>query len=349
VTSSAVDDVLRPHAEQEFASELVALEAVDDRPRPPQWHLSPHAVVTYLVGGTLADGTVISPKYIGDRHLMEVAVATLATDRALLLLGLPGTAKTWVSEHLAAAISGDSTLLVQGTAGTAEEAVRYGWNYARLLAEGPSTNALVPSPVFRAMERGAIVRIEELTRLPGDVQDALITVLSEKVMPIPELGGEVQARHGFNLIATANDRDRGVNELSSALRRRFNTVVLPTPATIDEEVRIVSQRVAALGAGLSLPTSAAPDHEIRRVVEVFRELRHGRSEDGRIKFKIPSGTMSTAEAISVVVQGMSIAVHLGSGTVRFDELLHGIEASVVRDPVHDAVVWREYLDSLADR
>jgi len=183
---------------------------------------------------------------------MEIAVATLATDRALLLLGLPGTAKTWVSEHLAAAISGDSTLLVQGTAGTAEEAVRYGWNYARLLAEGPSPAALVPSPVYRAMESGAIVRVEELTRMPSDVQDALITVLSEKSLPVPELGTEVLARHGFNLIATANDRDRGVNELSSALRRRFNTVVLPTPATAEEEVRIVTQRVAALGAALAL-------------------------------------------------------------------------------------------------
>jgi MoxR-like ATPase len=280
---------------------------------------------------------------------METAVATLATDRALLLLGLPGTAKTWVSEHLAAAISGTSTLLVQGTAGTAEEAVRYGWNYARLLAEGPSAAALVPSPVFRAMETGAIVRIEELTRLPSDVQDALITVLSEKTLPIPELGSEVQALQGFNLIATANDRDRGVNELSSALRRRFNTVVLPTPATAEEEVFIVTQRVAALGAALSLPPSAAPADEIRRVVGVFRELRAGQSDDGRIKFKTPSGTMSTAEVISVIVQGMSMAVHLGNGHVTFDELLAGIESSVVRDPVHDAVVWREYLDSLATR
>jgi MoxR-like ATPase len=245
---------------------LAALAVLDDRPRPTNWRLSPWAVVTYLMGGTLSDGTVVLPKYIGPRRLMETAVATLATDRALLLLGLPGTAKTWVSEHLAAAISGDSTLVVQGTAGTAEEAIRYGWNYARLLAEGPSPAALVPSPVFRAMERGAVVRVEELTRLPSDVQDALITVLSEKTLPVPELGIEVQARHGFTLIATANDRDRGVNELSSALRRRFNTVVLPTPATAEEEVQIVTQRVAALGAALSLPPHAAPADEIRRVV-----------------------------------------------------------------------------------
>ena len=157
-------------------------------------------------------------------------MATLATDRALLLLGVPGTAKSWVSEHLAAAISGRSTLLVQGTSGTPEEAIRYGWNYARLLAEGPTQNALVPSPVFTAMREGSIVRVEELTRIPSDVQDALITVLSEKTLPIPELADEVQAAKGFNLIATANDRDKGVNELSSALRRRFNTVVLPLPA-----------------------------------------------------------------------------------------------------------------------
>jgi MoxR-like ATPase len=341
--------VLRPHAEDEFAHELAALAVLDDRPRPTNWRLSPWAVVTYLMGGTLSDGTVVLPKYIGPRRLMETAVATLATDRALLLLGLPGTAKTWVSEHLAAAISGDSTLVVQGTAGTAEEAIRYGWNYARLLAEGPTPAALVPSPVFRAMERGAVVRVEELTRLPSDVQDALITVLSEKTLPVPELGIEVQARHGFTLIATANDRDRGVNELSSALRRRFNTVVLPTPATAEEEVQIVTQRVAALGAALSLPPHAAPADEIRRVVSVFRELRLGQSDDGRIKLKTPSGTMSTAEAISVIVHGMAMAVHLGDGTVQFDDLLGGIEASVVRDPVHDTVVWREYLDSLAMR
>src|SRR5690606_31255391 len=184
--------VLRPHAEQEHAAELAALAAADDRPRPPSWRLSPWAVVTYLLGGTLPDGTEITPKYVGPRRLVEVAVATLATDRALLLLGVPGTAKTWVSEHLAAAISGDSTLLVQGTAGTAEEAIRYGWNYARLIAEGPSPAALVESPVLRAMRDGKIARLEELTRIAADVQDSLITILSEKTMPIPELGAEVR-------------------------------------------------------------------------------------------------------------------------------------------------------------
>ena len=349
MSETVTTDVLRPHAETQFAAELAALIAHDDRPRPPRWRMSPWAVVAYLSGTTLADGTVITPKYIGPRRLMEVAVATLATDRALLLLGLPGTAKTWVSEHLAAAISGRSNLLVQGTAGTAEEAIRYGWNYARLLAEGPSVGALVASPVYRAMEEGSIVRVEELTRMPSDVQDALITVLSEKVLPIPELGSEVQARPGFNLIATANSRDRGVNELSSALRRRFNTVILPSPASVDEEVQIVTQRVAAMASSLSLPHVPTAADEIRRVVTVFRELRNGQSDDGRIKFKTPSGTMSTAEAISVMVQGIAMAVHLGNGALDFEMLLTGIESTVVKDPVHDAVVWREYLDSLATR
>jgi MoxR-like ATPase len=259
-----VADVVRAHAEDQYAAELAALAAADDRPRPPSWKLSPWAVATYLLGGRLPDGTDITPKYIGRRRLVEVAVATLATDRALLLLGVPGTAKTWVSEHLAAAVSGDSTLLVQGTSGTPEEAIRYGWNYARLLAEGPSRAAVVASPVMRAMERGAVARIEELTRIPSDVQDALITILSEKTLPIPELDDEVQARQGFNVIATANDRDRGVNELSSALKRRFNTVVLPLPADAEEEVGIVSRRVAELGAALGLPTELDAVAEIRR-------------------------------------------------------------------------------------
>jgi len=303
-------------------------------------------VVTYVLGGTLDDGTVITPKYVGSRRLVETAVATLATDRALLLLGVPGTAKSWLSEHLAAAISGSSTLLVQGTAGTPEEAVRYGWNYARLIAEGPSRAALVPSPVMVAMESGAIARIEELTRMPSDVQDALITILSEKSLPIPELGSEVQAMRGFNVIATANDRDRGVNELSSALRRRFNTVVLPVPATAEEEVRIVVRRVAELGKSLDLPPADGAEAEIRRVVTVFRELRRGVTEDGKTSLKIPSGTLSTAEAISVVTNGLALASHFGDGVLRAGDVAAGIVGSVIKDPVADATLWQEYLETV---
>ena len=338
--------LLRPHAEQRYAAELAALAALDERPRPAGWRLSPWAVVTYLMGGALDDGTVITPKYVGSRRLMEIAVATLATDRALLLLGVPGTAKSWVSEHLAAAICGTSTLLVQGTAGTAEEAVRYGWNYARLLAEGPSPEALVASPVMEAMRSGRIARVEELTRMPSDVQDALITVLSEKTLPVPELGAEVQARGGFNLIATANDRDRGVNDLSSALRRRFNTVVLPLPDSAEEEVTIVSRRVADLGSALRLPPAEGALDEIRRVVTVFRELRRGVTEDGRTTVKSPSGTLSTAEAISVVTNGLAMSAHFGDGVLRPGDVASGILGAVVSDPVGDAVVWSEYLETV---
>lgn len=344
VSAGPQTEPLRPHAEQQYAAELAALQADDDRPRPPHWRMSPWAVVTYLVGGTLADGTVISPKYVGSRRLMEVAVATLATDRALLLLGVPGTAKSWVSEHLAAAVSGRSTLLVQGTSGTTEDAIRYGWNYARLIAEGPSAAALVPSPVMVAMRTGAIARIEELTRIPADVQDALITVLSEKTLPIPELGEEAQALKGFNVIATANDRDRGVNELSSALRRRFNTVVLPLPAREEDEVAIVSSRVAAMSATLELPDVPPAVEEIRRVVTVFRELRSGVSADGRTRIKSPTATLSTAEAISVVTSGLALSAHFGDGRLRPTDIAAGIVGAVVKDPVADQVAWDEYLE-----
>jgi MoxR-like ATPase len=337
--------VLRPHAEQIYAAELAALARADERERPTGWRLSPWAVTDYLMGTTLPDGTVVLPKYVGNRRLIEVAVATLATDRALLLLGVPGTAKTWVSEHLAAGISGDSTLLVQGTAGTAEEALRYGWNYARLLADGPSHAALVPSPVMVAMRRGSIVRVEELTRMPADVQDALVTVLSEKTLPIPELADEVQAVHGFNLIATANDRDRGVNELSAALRRRFNTVILPLPTSAEEEVGIVVRRVAELGKSLGLPAAGAHE-EIERVVTVLRELRSGTSADGRVSLKVPTGTLSTAEAISVVMGGLALAAHFGDGVLGPADVAGGVVGAVVNDPVHDAVAWREYLETV---
>jgi MoxR-like ATPase len=344
--TSPTPEVLRAHAEDAYADELAALGAADDRPRPPRWRLSPWAVTTYLLGGTLADGTEISPKYLGSRRLVEVAVATLATDRALLLLGLPGTAKTWVSEHLAAAVSGRSTLIVQGTAGTPEEALRYGWNYARLLAEGPSRAAMVPSPVMRAMETGALVRVEELTRIPADVQDALITILSEKVLPIPELDDEVQAFQGFNVIATANNRDKGVNDLSSALRRRFNTVVLPLPDSFEQEVEIVRTRVAALGRSLELPADLEALSEIERVVTVFRELRSGVTADRRTTVKSPSATLSTAEAISVMTNGAALAAHFGDGVVRADDVAAGLLGAIVKDPVQDRIVWQEYLETV---
>lgn len=338
--------ILREHAEQQYAAELTALAEHDTRPRPPSWRLSPWAVTTYILGGKLPDGREITPKYIGSRRLIEIAVATLATDRGLLLIGVPGTAKSWVSEHLAAAISGDSTMLIQGTAGTSEEAIRYGWNYARLLADGPSPAALVASPLMRAMQDGKIARLEELTRIPADVQDTLITILSEKTLPIPELNSEVQAVKGFNIIATANDRDRGVNELSSALKRRFNTVVLPLPDSIDEEVEIVQRRVASLGRALELPAEPPALEEIRRIVTIFRELRAGATADGKTKLKSPSGTLSTAEAISVVNSGLALAAHFGDGILRAGDVASSLIGAVVKDPVQDQVVWQEYLETV---
>jgi MoxR-like ATPase len=338
--------VLRQHAETAYAAELAALAQHDDRPRPPRWKLSPWAVTDYLLGTTLADGTVISPKYVGDRRIIEICVATLATDRALLLLGVPGTAKSWVSEHLAAAISGDSTLLIQGTAGTSEEALRYNWNYAMLLAKGPSEEALVPGPMFRAMRDGMLCRVEELTRIPSDVQDTLITMLSEKTLPIPELATEIQGTEGFNVIATANSRDRGVNELSSALQRRFNTVVLPLPSSLEDEVHIVQTRVASMSKALALPAEPPALEEIRRVVTIFRELRSGATEDGKAKVKSPSGTLSTAEAISVMTNGLSLAGHFGNGKLTAQDLASGMVGAIVKDPAQDPVVFKEYLETV---
>lgn len=343
---SKKNQILRPHAEVTYKKELTALAKADKKPKPTNWKLSPWAVVTYLLGGTLENGTVIEPKYFGQRRLIEIAVATLATDRALLLTGIPGTAKTWVSEHLSAAISGDSTLLVQGTAGMNEEALRYGWNYAKLLAEGPSENALVSSPIMTAMKNGKIARVEELTRIPSDVQDTLITILSEKILPIPELNMETAANRGFNIIATANHRDKGINELSSALTRRFNTVVMPLPKSLDEEVKIVKTRVESIGKSLELPTESAPIKEIQRLVTIFRELRSGKSENGRTKIKSPSSTLSTAEAISVINSGQALATHFGDGEIKAHDLAAGITGAIVKDPIQDKAVWKEYLETV---
>ncbi|HEX8712279.1 MAG TPA: AAA family ATPase [Terracidiphilus sp.] len=339
-------ETLRLSAEEIYAGELEALGKYDDRLRPPNWKLSPQAVVTYLMGGAAGNGTPISAKYIGNRRLIETAVATLATDRALMLLGLPGTAKSWVSEHLAAAISGSSQRLIQCTAGTDENQVRYGWNYAFLLAKGPSLDALVKTPLTRAMEEGTIVRFEELTRMGSDVQDTLITVLSEKTLPIPELDIAIHATRGFNVIATANNRDKGVNDLSSALKRRFNVVVLPSPATLEEETEIVVKRVGEIGSNLSLPPIEPAEKELARVVTLFRELREGKTLNGKIKLKAPSGTLSTAEAISVGVSAWAEAAHFGDGAIEARSLAANLVGAVVKDPVQDAVALEEYLENV---
>lgn len=338
--------ILRQPAETIYQAELNALKAEDIGNKPDNWALTPQSVVTYLLGGTTKAGQEITPKYIGNRRLIETAVATLATDRALLLLGVPGTAKSWVSEHLAAAICGNSTQVIQCTAGTDENQIRYGWNYAQLLANGPSTEALVPTPLYRAMESGTLCRLEELTRMGSDVQDTLITVLSEKMLPIPELNEAVYAKKGFNIIATANNRDKGVNDLSSALKRRFNVVVLPLPDDMEQEISIISKRVSEMSASLDLPVPKDAQQEIEKVVTIFRELRGGETLDGKITLKTPTGNLSTAEAIAVMVGGLSQANWFGNGKLDAEGISSNLVGAIVKDPVQDKAVLEEYLETV---
>src|SRR6516164_533633 len=279
---------LRLPAEVLYAEELDALTKAEKHHVPAGWRMSPRSVLTYICGGRCGK-LEITPKYIGHQRLEEIAISTLVTDRALLLIGEPGTAKSWLSEHLAAAINGDSTKVVQGTAGTTEEQIRYTWNYAMLIARGPSPEALIKSPIFRAMESGTLARFEEITRCAAEVQDALISILSEKRLSVPELASEVPAAKGFSVIATANTRDRGVNDMSAALKRRFNMVVLRTPNTLETEVEIVRKRVKELGTNLDLKAAVPADEAIEQVVTIFRELRSGQTLDGKNKLKAPSG------------------------------------------------------------
>jgi len=214
------------------------------------------------------------------------------------------------------------------------------------LSEGPTESALVTTPLMTAMKTGKIARIEELTRISADVQDNLITILSEKTLPVPELSIEVQAQRGFNVIATANNKDKGVNELSSALKRRFNTVILPTPKTAEEEVNIVKTRVTKMMGNLDLPAELPTLQEIQRIVSIFRELRGGVTEDGKTKVKPPSSTMSTAEAISVVNNGLALAAHFGDGKLSAQDIASGLVGAVVKDPIQDKVVWEDYLETV---
>ncbi|HSM91953.1 MAG TPA: AAA family ATPase [Anaeromyxobacteraceae bacterium] len=304
-----------PHAEELHAAELAFLAAWDDGPRPPGWRLTPRAVVTFVAGSggdTLklpgraetGEGVPralrITEKFVGDRALVERCVVTLAGERGLLLVGDPGTAKSMLSELLAAAISGTSALTVQGTAGTTEEQLRYGWNYALLLARGPTAEALVPSPVLTAMRKGAIARVEEVTRCLPEVQDALVSILSDRRLAVPELtdgGGAEPARKGFNVIATANLRDRGVSEMSAALKRRFNFETVPAIGESTRETALVKEKARAALALQGEPLRV-DDAVLEALVTAFRDLREGRTAEGWAVER-PASVMSTAEAVAV--------------------------------------------------
>jgi MoxR-like ATPase len=339
---------IRLPAEVKYAAELTALALEDKAPKPPGWRLSPRAVETYILGSDKPSGGVtITPKYIGDRSIVQVAIATLASDRALMLVGEPGTAKSWLSEHLAAAVSGTSALVVQGTAGTSEEHIKYGWNYALLLAEGPSQKALVASPIFRAMRDGTFARFEEITRTAAEIQDALISILSEKQIAVPELGEMVSAQRGFNIIATANTRDRGVNEMSAALKRRFNFVTVPVVEDLEQEIRIVTKREAELRSDYQV--GIEPPAELAKLlVTLFQELRAGVTKDGKTKVKPPASVLSTAEAISVLFNSGILAQHFGaSGKVTPEELSRSLAGAVAKEGGDDLKALREYCETVA--
>lgn len=339
------NEMLRLPAELLYKNEIDALIENETNPVPDGWQMSPKSVLTYIMGGK-SGNTKITPKYMGDRKIVEICIATLVTDRALLLIGEPGTAKSWLSEHLTAAINGNSSRVIQGTAGTTEEQIRYSWNYAMLLAKGPSFESLVKSPVYNAMETGTIARIEEISRCASEVQDALISILSEKRISIPELSEEVSARKGFSVIATANTRDKGVNEMSSALKRRFNIVVLPAPSDMDTEIDIVKTRVAQMADSFKLNAKLPDISAIERVVTIFRELRDGQTLDGKVKLKSTSGVLSSAEAISLLVNSMALAGSFGNGTVTDYELASALQGAIVKDESKDKAVWTEYLENV---
>lgn len=342
---SKKSQIQRMPAEQLFQDEIEALMKAEKNPIPTGWKMSQKSVLTYIVGGKVGR-KVITPKYIGHKRLVEIAISTLVTDRALLLIGEPGTAKSWLSEHLSAAINGDSTKVIQGTAGTTEEQIRYSWNYAMLIAQGPSKEAMLKSPVFTAMEEGSIARIEEISRCASEVQDALISILSEKRIAVPELSMEVPAQKGFSVIATANTRDKGVNEMSAALKRRFNIVVLPSPSDLESEMEIVKTRVTQLSESLDLNAEIPEDEVIQKVCTIFRELRDGMTLDRKQKLKTTSGVLSTAEAISLLANSMALAGSFGSGTIGEYDLAAALQGAVIKDEEKDGLAWKEYLENI---
>jgi MoxR-like ATPase len=335
------EGVVRPPAEETFADELARLIEADTGPRPSGWRMTPRAVRRFLAGDARLG---VGRKFYGDDALVERSIVDLMGEQGLMLVGEPGTAKSMLSELLAAAICGRSNLVVQGSAGTTEDHVRYGWNYALLLAEGPSEKALVASPVLEAMRTGRIVRLEEITRCPPEIQDTLISILSEKVIAIPELGEDraVFAKPGFNLIATANLRDRGVHEMSSALKRRFSFETVPPITDPALERELISRQLEGRLARSGLKAEMS-EEVLDLLVTTFQDLRAGRTREGGLVPR-PEAVMSTAEAVNVAHAAALDAAYFGDGKVGGAHVARQLGGVVLKDNAEDVGKLRAYVD-----
>ncbi len=333
--------IQRPSAEVLYREELQQLAHADaGQPRPGGWLLTPASVLKFVLGDERAG---IAAKFVGSRAFLERCVVALATNRGLMLIGEPGTAKSYLSELLGAAISGDSTLIIQGSAGTSEDNIKYSWNYALLLAEGPSRRALVPAPLHRGMEQGKLVRFEEITRCPLEIQDTLLSVLSDRVLPIPELDEAHRtlfARVGFNLIATANTRDRGINEMSAALKRRFNFETVHPIAALVDEMALVQRESDRLLQRAGIPATLPPALT-ELLVTTFHELRSGKTADGKAVEPL-STVMSTAEAVSTAYAAGLHAYYYGDGAVQPEHLVLSLLGSALKDAPEDLKRLQHY-------
>lgn len=334
--------IQRLPAEQAFAAELQRLVAADQGERPAGWRLSPRLVRAFVLGDQALG---IARKFHGDDPLVERCIVTLMSNRGLMLVGEPGTAKTMLSELLSAAISGSSTCTLQGTAGTTTDQMLYGWNYALLLAEGPSPRALVRGPIHTAMQQGTLCRIEEITRVQPEIQDCLIGILSDRVLHVPELAGEhatVFAANGFNVLATANLRDRGVHELSSALKRRFHFETVRPLHDKKLEMQLVKQQTDALLASAGVDTVLPPD-VVDLLVTAFHDLRSGVTAEGTVVEK-PTAVMSSAEAVAVGYAACLDAHWLGSGDVGGEHVARQLVGTVLKDNPDDGKKLRHWFD-----
>lgn len=227
---------------------------------------------------------------VGRRRELELLQAALATGAHVLLEGPPGTGKSTLLRHVAAARH-SSFVLVEGNAELTPTRLVGSFDPALVLTRGYAPEIFVDGPLVHALREGGLLYLEELNRVPEETVNVLLTVMSEGELNVPRLGCVV-AHEQFRLVAAMNPYDAvGTSRLSPAVYDRTCRIAVGYQDA-EQERQIVAQAVP--GAAADLVDCAV---EVVRATRGHADLRSGSSVRGAIDLARLGGELAAVRDV----------------------------------------------------